>query len=75
MLIKPGRERLNIASAARSFTYLRLRDFSRGQSVALGEGEVNLTEVMEHLHLLPKLEWVVVEFEPTENALEKFQRK
>jgi sugar phosphate isomerase/epimerase len=45
--------------------YLHLRDFSADESVALGQGEVNLAPLMQTAQTLPNVRWIVVEQDPT----------
>lgn len=47
-------------------TYLHLRDFAGEQSVALGEGELDVPDIMASLPSHPQLEWLVVEHGPRE---------
>ncbi|WP_369434081.1 sugar phosphate isomerase/epimerase family protein [Psychromonas sp. MME1] len=59
---------------ASRISYLHLRDFAQGRSVALGEGEVKLLQIMKTFDLLSDLQWLMVEFEPTDNAYQYFAR-
>ena len=45
--------------------YIHLRDFRGAESVPIGQGEMELAPIMDALHELPHLRWVVVEQDPT----------
>jgi len=52
-------------------SYAHLRDFLNGKSVALGQGSVDVASIVNELSDNSSLEWLVVEHEPENAALEK----
>ena len=47
--------------------YLHLRDFRGSESVALGQGEMDVEAIVQAAHELPRSRWMIVEQDPTTN--------
>ncbi|MGF1727968.1 sugar phosphate isomerase/epimerase family protein [Photobacterium kasasachensis] len=52
-------------------SYSHLRDFLGSESVALGQGSVDIVSIVKELNKNSSVEWLVVEHEPECDALEK----
>ncbi|MCG6201518.1 sugar phosphate isomerase/epimerase family protein [Psychromonas antarctica] len=52
-------------------SYVHLRDFLNGKSVALGQGSVDVTGIVNALRNNPQLKWMIVEHEQDKSPIEQ----
>lgn len=67
-----GRDPVSFLKENRSrISYVHLRDFLNGKSVALGQGSVDVAGIVNELSNNSALEWLIVEHEPENDTLKK----